>query len=266
MLATTLRRTLARHPALKAVARQLLRPFRGGTSTDYRKLADADRASTITELKGAWQHDDIPRLQRVGVEQSLAAYRAGAAMPPFDVFVELLRPLAAAVPGQTLLEIGCSSGYYAEVLALRGLDLRYSGCDFSSAFIDLARQCHPAQHFDVADATALPYADDAFDIVVSGCCLLHIPDYRSAIAETARVARRHALFHRTLVVHTLPTQYFTKLAYGVKTVEIHFSESELVALFAVNGLRVVAVETLSADWRQGDAFAMKSYLCEKKSP
>ena len=67
-------------------------------------------------------------------------------------------------------------------------------------------------------------------------------------------------------MHTLPTQFFTKQAYGVKTVEIHFSERELVALFAASGLRVVAIETLSADWRQGDAFAMKTYLCEKKAP
>ena len=266
MLTTALRRTLARHPALKAAARQLLAPFRHATSADYRQLPETDRDSTVSALRSAWQNDAIPRLQREGVERSLAAYRSGAAMPAFDQLIAVLRPLAEARPGQSLLEIGCSSGYHSEVLALRGLDLHYNGCDYSSAFIDLARECYPTVPFEVADATALPHADEAFDIVVSGCCLLHIADYRRAIAETARVTRRHALFYRTPVVHTLPTQFFTKQAYGVKTVEIHFSESELVTLFAASGLRVVAVETLSTDWRQGDAFAMKTYLCEKKAP
>jgi ubiquinone/menaquinone biosynthesis C-methylase UbiE len=177
-----------------------------------------------------------------------------------------LRPLTEALPGQSLLEVGCSSGYHSEVLALRDVNLRYCGCDYSPAFIELGRGLHPGLRLDVADATALPYADGEFDIVLSGCCLLHIADYRRAIAEAARVARRHVLFLHTPVVHTTPTQYFTKQAYGVKTVEIHFSESELVGHFAANGLRVVAVETLSTDWRRGDAFAMKTYLCERKAP
>ena len=266
MLTSRLRQTLNRHPALKAGLRGLLQPFRRSTSADYRALPAGDRSATISELHDAWRNATIPGLQREGVERSLAAYRGGAAIAGFDQLVDLLRPLASTTAGQSLLEVGCSSGYHGEVLALRGLDLRYSGCDYSSAFIDLARRCHPGLPFEVADATALPHADNAFDIVVSGCCLLHIADYRTAIAETARVARRHALFFRTPVVHTLPTQFFTKQAYGVKTVEIHFSESELVRLFAASGLRVIAAETLSADWRQGDAFAMKSYLCEKKAP
>jgi SAM-dependent methyltransferase len=266
MLTAELRRVLARHPGLKAGLRQLLQPFRRTTSGDYRPLGESERASTASALKDAWQNDDIPRLQREGVERSLADYRSGAAIAAFDVLVGLLRPLAEAAPGQSLLEIGCSSGYYSEVLKIGGLDLHYRGCDYSNAFVEMARRHHPSVEFDVADATALVYGDAAFDIVVSGCCLLHIADYPAAIAETARVTRRHAVFHRTPVVHTLPTRFFTKSAYGVKTVEIHFAERELVALFAANGLRVVAVETLSADWREGDAFAMKTYLCEKKTP
>jgi SAM-dependent methyltransferase len=218
----TLRAILNRHPAWKAAARSLLRPLRGGTSTDYEPLAEAARGETLRQLEGAWKDGEIPRLQREGVERALAEFRAGAPVPAFDSFAALLRPLAQAAPGQSLLEIGCSSGYYSEVLVIAGLDLRYTGSDFSPAFVELARRCHPGHGFDVADATALPYADESFDIVVSGCCLLHIPDYAKAIAETARVARRHALFHRTPVLHVQPTRYFTKRAYGVRTVEIHF--------------------------------------------
>ena len=260
----TLRTALDRHPALKSAARAMLRPLRRGISSDYQPLAEGERSAILGALEDAWKDDDIPHLQREVVEKALADYRSGKPLPAFDCLVELLQPLARAVPGQTLLEVGCSSGYYAEVIAMRGLDLRYAGCDFSPAFVDLAKRCHPANDFDIADATALPYGDGSFDIVVSGCCLLHIPNYARAITETARVARRHVLFHRTPVLHAQLTRYFTKRAYGVRTVEIHFQESELVARFASAGLRVVAVSTLEVDWRYGDAFASKSYLCEKK--
>ena len=261
----TLRDTLDRHPLLKAGLKQLLGPLRRSTSAEYRSLASADRLPTATALKGAWKDDAIPLKQRKGVEKSLLSYRAGTPIRDFDVLVDLLRPLAAQQPGAALLEVGCSSGYYADVLAARGLDLRYIGCDFSSAFIELARHYHPELRFDVADATALRYADSEFDIVLSGCCLLHIPDYARAIAETARVARRHAVFHRTPVLAKHATRYFTKSAYGVKTVEIHFSERELVSLFAAHGLSVIGIESISTDWRDGDAFAMKTYLCEKNT-
>jgi SAM-dependent methyltransferase len=263
MNSTTLRQLLDRHPVVKAGLKTVLRPFRRDTSADYRRLSDNERAPTLQALSGAWRDDSIPQRQRAGVDRTLAEYRGGAAIRDFDSLVDLLRPLAAAAPGSTVLEIGCSSGYYADVLAARGIALAYSGCDFSRAFVDLARRYHPDLRFDVEDATELTYADASVDIVVSGCCLLHIADYPRAIAETARVARRHAVFHRTPVLARHATRFFTKTAYGVKTVEIHFGESELVALFAAHGLRVVGIETISADWRDGDAFAIKTYLCAK---
>lgn len=261
----SLRQTLDRHPSVKAGLKRLLGPFRQQTSAGYKRLADAERLPVIDTLKDAWQDDAIPLKQRAGMEQALAAYCAGAQMPNFDVLVDMLRPLASNTPGGSLLEVGCSSGYYADVLAARQVDLRYAGCDFSPAFIALAKHYHPELRFDVEDATALRYADNAFDIVLSGCCLLHIPDYRSAIAETARVARRHAVFHRTPVLARHTTRFFTKRAYGVQTVEIHFSERELVSLFAASGLRIIGIESITSDWRDGDAFAMKTYLCEKKT-
>jgi SAM-dependent methyltransferase len=258
-----LRRTLDRHPSIKAGVKVLLGPFRRQTSDDYKPLPEGARASVFEALKGAWQDEGIPLKQRAGIEKTLAAYRAGVGLRAFDVLVDMLRPLAADTPGASLLEVGCSSGYYADVLAARQLDLCYAGCDFSQAFVALAKQCHPELRFDVEDATALRYADDSFDIVLSGCCLLHIPDYRRAIAETARVARRYAIFHRTPVLARHATRFFTKRAYGVQTVEIHFSESELVSLFASHGLRVIGIDSIATDWRDGDAFAVKTYLCEK---
>ena len=262
----TLREALDRHPAVKAGLKQVLAPFRSQTSAGYRALAESERAEVIAALQYAWRDESIPERQRAGVVRTLERYRAGEPVRDFDVLVDMLRPLATGSPGATVLEIGCSSGYYADVLAARQVNLAYTGCDFSAAFIAQARRCGPGRSFDVEDATALSYADGRFDVVVSGCCLLHIADYPRAIAETARVARRHAIFHRTPVLARRATRYLTKLAYGVQTVEIHFNESELVALLARHGLPVIGVESISTDWRDGDAFAIKTYLCEKRVP
>ena len=58
------------------------------------------------------------------------------------------------------------------------------------------------------------YRNNAFDVVISGCCLLHILEYEEAVAEVVRVARSYAIFHRTPFVLEEPNRYFRKLAYG----------------------------------------------------
>jgi len=235
-------------------------------STELVALQGSGAYATALALRDSWQDTSIPQRQRRLVDAELDAYRAGRPIPAFDTLVQMLRNVTHTNGEDTLLEIGCASGHYAEVMRIQGLRVQYVGCDYSQAFIDLARQRLPALRFDTEDATALGYGDAAFDIVVSGCCLLHIPQYAAAIAETARVARRFAVFHRTPVLHSQPTRIFTKKAYNVRTVEIHFNEQELVRLFALHRLRVVDIGTISCDWRDADAVAVKTYLCEKAGP
>lgn len=258
-----LRSFLNRHPRLKAAAKALLGArSTPSVSTNYVEL-DAGTLQTVeTELQGAWKHNSLPERQRKLVNSQLKSYLAGEPVMVFDTLVEALKRLPPA-ERTTLLEIGCSSGYYSEVLAARGIDARYHGCDYSTAFIDLARRCYPQVVFDVMDATQLAYADGQFDVVVSGSCLLHILDYPTAIAETARVARHYVIFHRTPVLHKSATRHFTKEAYGVKTLEIHCSEKELVRLFSGNQLQVIDIPTIDVGWHDDDAFAIKTYVCRK---
>jgi ubiquinone/menaquinone biosynthesis C-methylase UbiE len=143
------------------------------------------------------------------------------------------------------------------------MGITYAGCDYSDAFIALARQKYPALRFEVEDATAMHYRDNAFDVVISGCCLLHIPEYQAAVSETARVARRYAIFHRTPVVLGQPNQYFRKRAYGVETVEIHFNEPEFLALLASSNLELIATYTLNEIVQDGVGSASRTYVCRK---
>ncbi len=256
-------------PFLKRVLRAVRNHLSTGAavSSQYVSLQADEALAEGQRLRGAWQDDALPRKQRALVEQQLKQYREGARIDVFDVFANSLRALPDMAPGMSLLEIGCSSGYYSEVIDIAGLPLKYTGCDYSDAFIRLARGKYPDIEFAVEDATALHYPDRSFDIVVSGCCLLHIPEYAKAVAETARVASRYAIFHRTPVVWGRPDQWYRKKAYGVETVEIHFNEPDFLALLKCHGLELLATYTLHEEISGSDRMqghAIRTYVCRKQ--
>ena len=237
-------------------------------STDYVALEGQVAVLQGQQLRQSWQDDALPARQRELVEKQLQQYRKGAAIDVFEVFVQSLKELPSLSEGMTLLEVGCSSGFYSEVLDIAGLPVIYSGCDYSSAFIEMAQTCYPKTAFTVEDATRLQRADQSVDIVVSGCCLLHIPEYRQAVAETARVARSYAVFHRTPVVWGQDEQWYQKKAYGIDTVEIHFNEPDFLALLQINGLELIATHTLHQQSNASDdssGHAVRTYVCRKNS-
>jgi 2-polyprenyl-3-methyl-5-hydroxy-6-metoxy-1,4-benzoquinol methylase len=222
--------------------------------------------SEAARLRSAWQSEELPPRQRELVDRQLAEYRNGKPVDVFDVMVRVLQPLCTEPKKLSVLEIGCSSGFYSEVMAISGLAVDYSGCDYSEAFIDLARISYPALRFDVEDATALSYTSNSFDVVISGCCLLHIPEYPVAIAEAARVATEYVVFHRTPVVINDGTKYFHKQAYGIETVEIHVNEDELLGLFLDNGLMLIDTITLDEELDESNPLrgkANRTYVCHK---
>ncbi len=261
---------LNRFPWLKRLLRNVRNQLfpEAGVSSKYVSLQGEEADATGQRLRNSWQDDALPKRQRTLVDQQLSQYRAGASIDVFDVFVDAVRALPDLEPGSSLLEVGCSSGFYSEVAEIARLPVGYVGCDYSDAFIQLAKEKYPAVAFSVADATALHYGDCSFDIVVSGCCLLHIPEYAKGVAETARVARRYAIFHRTPVVWGQPEQWYRKQAYGVETVEIHFNEPEFLTLLDDNGLELIATYTLSEDDINNNRTkgnASRTYVCRKKN-
>lgn len=209
----------------------------------------------------------IPQKQWSIVEPQLAALKAGKSNPAFDALADVLIHNVPDLQKRSILEIGCSSGYHSEVLGCKGVEASYQGCDFSPAFIRLARQLYPSVRFDVEDATQLSYESNYFDIVISGCCILHIADYERAISEAARVSREFVIFHRTPVCHMRGPTFYTKKAYGVEMLEIHFQEQQLVRMFAQHKLVVTDVNSHLSLLEKGrkDPLIYKTYLCLKKN-
>lgn len=94
-------------------------------------------------------------------------------------------------PGQRVLDVSCGNGAAAIHLA-QPLGLEAVGVDVDPQQIAAARSGAndtTQVHFQVADATALPFADGEFDLVYTNKTTHHIPDWEQAIAEIARVLK-----------------------------------------------------------------------------
>jgi SAM-dependent methyltransferase len=89
---------------------------------------------------------------------------------------EGLIPLGAGLdklsaPPQRILDLGTGTGKAARVVAKRFPDAQVIGVDLSPQMIETARALLPAElasriRFEVADASALPFEDEAFDLVI----------------------------------------------------------------------------------------------------
>jgi len=180
----------------------------------------------------------------VVAERQHAAYRiliremyAGQPRRDLAVLAEAVRLTGVADP--SILEVGCGSGYYSEILSqLLQCPVRYVGLDYSPAMIRLARNHYRDQPFVVSDAAAMPFADGTFDIVLNGVSLMHILRYKAAITESRRVARFWCIFHTVPVLHRRETTVMQKRAYGQPTIEVIFNEEELYHLLEEKGLSV----------------------------
>lgn len=84
-------------------------------------------------------------------------------------------------PGALLLDVACGGGLLAPHLD----GYTHVGLDLTASALDLARR-HGVEAVR-GDAAALPFADRAFDVVVAGEMLEHVPDTAAVVAELSRV-------------------------------------------------------------------------------
>jgi ubiquinone/menaquinone biosynthesis C-methylase UbiE len=92
---------------------------------------------------------------------------------------------------ESVLDVGCSEGYFMSAIAeARGVEVW--GVDLSDRSVAVAatRYGFPVA---AANATALPFADGAFDLVFSTETIEHVLDPEAMIAEMRRVSRGHVL-------------------------------------------------------------------------
>jgi ubiquinone/menaquinone biosynthesis C-methylase UbiE len=105
---------------------------------------------------------------------------------------ETLCEAADVAAGERVLDVACGNGN-ATLAAARRFAL-VTGVDYVPALLDRARTRATADGLEVdlreGDAEALPFADQAFDVVLSTFGVMFTPDQPRAARELLRVCRR----------------------------------------------------------------------------
>lgn len=230
-------------------------------SADYSLLSR--EAAADGRFKG-WHDHGVTERQDAAYRKLIQQMYAGQPRQDFLAAAEAVRYTGMDDP--LILEVGCGSGYYSEILSyLLDRSVRYLGLDYSAAMLRLARKRYPEQSFVLADATALPFAEAALDIVMNGVSLMHILSYETAIAEARRVAARWCIFHTVPVTKELQTTVLCKKAYGEKTIEVIMNEGEFHQLLEKNGLTVHHIlQSIPYDLDRvlGESTESRTYVCE----
>lgn len=183
----------------------------------------------------------------IGVEQA-EAYEERFVPALFRQWVEPVLRAAEAGPGDRLLDVACGTGVVARAAADRvAPNGTVTGVDLNQAMLAVARRVAPHIDWRHGDAAALPFGDDAFDVVTCQAAVFFFPDPTGALAEMARVTRPGG---RVVV------QSFSSLqaqpAYGpwVRMVARHAGPD--------------AVKLLSTYWAHGDPEAMRGRCADAR--
>lgn len=95
----------------------------------------------------------------------------------------------AAQAGDSLLDVGCGTGWFTRRAAADGFNA--TGLDPNPDWLNYARaHSDPELKWVEGDARELPFEDAHFDHVLSIAALCFVDDERQAVAECVRVARR----------------------------------------------------------------------------
>ena len=163
--------------------------------------------------------------------------------------LDLVRDSLAVHTGESLLDVGCGTGYFTRGLA-RQRKGPVSGIDINPEWVAYATQRDDLDiDWLVGDAQALPFGNKSVDLVVSITALCFIEDERQAVREMVRVARRRVvlgLLNRNSLLWWQKGRQGGRGAY--RGARWH-TPREARALF--NGLPVTGVSVSSAIWLPG---------------
>ena len=95
------------------------------------------------------------------------------------------------IAGKRLLDLGCGAGENSVYFAKKGA--RCVACDYSPGMVEVALELAAANGVEIegctANAIALDFPDNTFDIVYASNLLHHLPDPQACIREMHRVLK-----------------------------------------------------------------------------
>ena len=96
-------------------------------------------------------------------------------------------------PGIKVLDVGCASGGFFNIMRALEPTIDYTGIDIAEPAVDLARRTYQEARFEVADGVTIPFDDGTFDLVHCTSVLVIEPRYQEVWKEMYRVTSRFVL-------------------------------------------------------------------------
>jgi len=115
------------------------------------------------------------------------AYEVGLVPAVFGPFAKDLAARAAQLGSRHLLELAAGTGVVTAELLGRLPSTEIVASDLNEAMVVLGERRAPGALWRTADATALPFADAAFDLVLCQFGVMFFPDKPAALSEVGRV-------------------------------------------------------------------------------
>ena len=96
-------------------------------------------------------------------------------------------------PGVKVLDVGCASGGFFNIMRSYEPSIEYTGVDLSEIAVEMAQQRYPGANFIVTEGFGLPFEDDTFDFVHCTSVFNNEPNYQAMLQEMYRVTNRFVL-------------------------------------------------------------------------
>lgn len=106
--------------------------------------------------------------------------------------LSFLKDWAQLAPTDTTLDVACGTGAFERLILSDQPTQSIVGIDLSERMLDIAqKKCrdYPNVSFERASATALPFRDRSFDVVVSASAFHYFEDPIAALIEMKRVLK-----------------------------------------------------------------------------
>lgn len=205
------------------------------------RLLSAEEFQGFCNTPLGWDSPAVASVQHTAFKFLIEEFKAGRGRQDLLALAGIMNRLARA--DMNVLEEGCGSGYNCEFIAHSVSErIRFTGIDLAPAMVALAKTTYPQATFEVMSSDNLKFHEDSFDVVLNGASLMHTVNYRQAISEARRVAKRFVVLHTVTIADMPSNVYFSKMAYGSEVVEVCFSSYELSSLLAENRLLPVLMK------------------------
>jgi ubiquinone/menaquinone biosynthesis C-methylase UbiE len=140
-------------------------------------------------------------------------------------------------PGAKVLDVGCASGGFFNIMRTLEPLIEYTGVDIAEPALLLARKNYPDAKFEIIDGIELPFEDNTFDIVHCTKVLVIEPRYKEMLREMYRVSKRFVIIDIRLLKNIGNEQDFQNSFYKV---QLNADQTEFTVPYVVNDADEVA--------------------------